>query len=74
MMKKRYYIYIPKNMMKINVDSTLLELRTEIELLQDRLNSKIKEKNTLLDDEIYELSVELDVLIDKYMDQKIKRT
>ena len=74
MMKKRYYIYIPKNMMKINVDSTLLELRTEIELLQDRLNSKIEEKNTLLDDEIYELSVELDVLIDKYMDQKIKRT
>ena len=73
-MKKRYYIYIPKNMMKINVDSTLLELRTEIELLQDRLNSKIEEKNTLLDDEIYELSVELDVLIDKYMDQKIKRT
>lgn len=73
MMKKRYYIYIPKNMMKINVDSTLLDLRTEIELLQDRLNRKIQEKKTLLDDEIYELSVELDVLIDKYMEHKIKR-
>ncbi len=73
MLNKRYFLYIPKNKIKINKNIDIVDLRRKIELLQEELYSKISEKQSLLDEEVYNLSVELDLLINEYMDQKFRK-
>ncbi|NMB42992.1 MAG: aspartyl-phosphate phosphatase Spo0E family protein [Clostridiales bacterium] len=72
-MKRRYFFYIPKNRIKLDKSQHIVDLRTRIEILQEKLNSKINEKQSLRDDEVYNLSLKLDLLINEYVDQKHKK-
>lgn len=72
-MKRRYFFYIPKNRIKLDKSQHIVDLRTRIEILQEELNSKIDEKQSLRDDEVYNLSLKLDLLINEYVDQKHKK-
>ncbi len=72
-MKRRYFFYIPKNRIKLDKSQHIVDLRTRIEILQEELNSKINEKQSLRDDEVYNLSLKLDLLINEYVDQKHKK-
>jgi len=72
-MKRRYFFYIPKNRIKLDKSQHIVDLRTRIEILQEELNSKINEKQSLRDDEVYNLSLKLDLLINEYVDQKPKK-
>ncbi|NLJ90263.1 MAG: Spo0E family sporulation regulatory protein-aspartic acid phosphatase [Clostridiales bacterium] len=72
-MEKRYFFYIPKNKIKLEKDPQIIDLRSRIKLLQEALSKKIDEKQSLLDDEVYALSLKLDLLINEYSDYKYKR-
>lgn len=48
----------------------MIELNLEIELLREKLNNQISEKDSLLNDETYEASKKLDELIVKYYEIK----
>ncbi len=42
---------------------------SEINTLRDELNNKIEEGQSLLDSDMYEISLKLDVLIEEYLEK-----
>lgn len=70
-MHNRYFIYLPNKRKQKNDNCYVLDLKKEIEVLRDKLNEKINEKNTLKDNEILKMSQKLDLLIELYIERKI---
>lgn len=66
-------IYISIKKVDINPDKTknkldIGTLRLQIELLRKDLDNKIVSKDSLLEKEIYNISLQLDELIERYID------
>lgn len=52
-----------------NKNQELSELKLEIEMLRKLLEDQIDEDNSLMTNEVYEISKKLDVLIEEYIDE-----
>ena len=57
------------NNIKKSSDSKLNDMLSEINTLRDEPNNKIEEGQSLLDSDMYEISLKLDVLIEEYLEK-----
>lgn len=60
-------ILITKEELKRNTTERK-NLKLKIEELREKLNRQIYERNSLLDSELYETSLQLDLLIEEYLE------